>query len=462
MIKRICFLVVVFACAACAFFYGVPKRAYLEGGTDHFYFNGEQCRILTYPLNEYIAKHYSQWPFRPWVREWYYSPMYMYYGPEKGGGYTAFWSIHDSSLYLDSVLVKSYSRSIQAPEGFPEKSEEDPRIVSVSIPPQEIILNTSAEKRTFKQKSEPLFADFFSDTIGFTCGKENYEFIVKNGRTLSLPKHNLSNIDRYPRNNLHYGFYDPRWYKEEEYEKNLEMFRETASPFSAYYKVLDSLRQELDDVGNEPILEMFRKDSKFKRFEDFFNIKAIVGRSQSEYNFEYFAYVSLKGDTPFDELVLRLLEYENFLEDPIESVKLFLKTLIAVRKNPTFEKWLRYKKSLMNYTEVMLSYRDSLGLYRPVPRDTAWKNVGMRGEYVGSLQYVDHYYEFDLSDSGDVLVTTAWEPEGDNLPNIEDDRPYFKGFKRQAEMVQMDNHFYDYIIIRNDGTVEIGPKSGWW
>ena len=114
----------------------------------------------------------------------------------------------------------------------------------------------------------------------------------------------------------------------------------------------------------------------------------------------------------------------------------------------------------MNYTEVTLTYRDSLGLFYHVPRDSAWKDVGMRGEYVGSLQYGDLYYEFALSDSGDVLVTTAWVADGDNLLNIEDDRPYFRGFKRQAEMVQMDNHFYDYIIIRNDGTVEIDPKSG--
>ncbi|WP_173475368.1 hypothetical protein [Fibrobacter succinogenes] len=461
MIKRLLLIVVAFASAACAIIFSVPERAYLEGGSDHFYFNGEQCRILTYPLNEYIAKHYSQWPFRPWIREWHYAPMYMYYGPEKGGGYSAYWSIHDSSLYLDSVFVKSYSRSIHVPKGFPEKTGEDPRIVSVSIPPQEIVLNTSAEKRIFRQKSEPLFADFVSDTIGFTCEKKNYEFVVKNGRILSLPKHNLSNIKRYPQNNLNYGFFDPLGYKEEQYEKKLEMYQETASPFIAYYKVLDSLRQELDDVGNESILETFREDSRFKRFEDFFNIKAVVGRTRTEDDVEYSVYVSLKGETPFNELVFRLEKYEKFYEDPIESVKLFLKTLIAIRKNPTFEKWLRYKNSLMNYTEVTLTYRDSLGLFRPIPKDAAWKNVGMRGGYVGSLQYGD-YYEFALSDSGDVLVPTAWESEGDKLLNIEDDRPYFRGFKRQAEIAEMYDHFYDYIIIRNDGSIEYGPKSGRW
>ena len=370
-------------------------------------------------------------------------------------------------LYLDSVQIKSYSRSIALPDKFFNGKELDPRIVSVNIPPQEIVLNTSAEKRTFKkQKSEPLLADFVSDTIGFECEKSFYEFVVKNGRTLSLPKVRLSKDGLYKlnkRGSLKFCTI-PHSYVEEQYEKNPEIYKETTSPFSAYYKVLDSLRQVLDDKGSEKILKTFREDSRFKRFEDFFDIKAVAGRTHSEDDVEYSVYVSLKGETPFNELVLKLLKYEDFYEDPIESVKLFLKTLIAVRKNPSFEKWLRYKNSLMNYTEVTLTYRDSLGLFYHVPRDSAWKDVGMRGEYVGSLQYGDLYYEFALSDSGDVLVTTAWEPEGDNLPNIEDDRPYFRGYKRQAEIIPryMPNstHFYDYIIIHHDGTIEYGPKSG--
>ena len=254
-------------------------------------------------------------------------------------------------------------------------------------------------------------------------------------------------------------------------KKILRFTKKKTSPFSAYYKILDSLRQVLDDKGNEKFLKSFREDPRFKRFEEFFNIKAISAPNRSVDDVEYSVYVTLKGETPFNELVLKLLKYEDFYEDPIESVKLFLKTLIAIRKNPTFEKWLQYKNSLMNYTEVTLIYRDSLGLFRPIPRDAAWKDVGMRGVYVGSLQYGD-YYEFALSDSGDVLVTTAWVFEGDNLPNIEDDRPYYKGCKRQADIVERckwdengcipdSTHFYDYIIIRHDGTIEYGPKSGW-
>ncbi|SIN84094.1 hypothetical protein [Fibrobacter sp. UWB11] len=464
MMKRLLLIVVALASAACAIFGTIPKRAYIEGGTDHFYFNGVQCRILTYPLNEYIARHYAEWPFRPTVNDagmFFDAPMYMYYKPENGGGYSAFWSIHDSLLYLDSVLVKSYSRSIEVPKGFPKKTGEDPRIVSVSIPPQEIVLNTSAEKRTFKQqKGEPLFADFVSDTIGFACGESKlYEFVVDKGR-VSLIRDSLF-WKRYYGNNLLYGYFDFQDYdKKTRYEKMPKLYRENATPFAAYYKVLDSLRQELDDVGNETILETFREDPRFKRFEDFFNIKSVASLSFVDTAFA--VSVTMKGETPFKELVFHLEKYEKFYDDPIESVKLFLRTLIAIRKNPSFEKWLRYKNNLMNYTELTLVNHDSLGFFHPIPRDSAWKDVGMRGEYVSSLQYGDRYYEFALSDSGDVLVTNAWVSEGENFFNIEDDRPFVRGYKRQAEMSQWKNHFFNYIIIRNDGTVEIGPRSEWW
>ena len=226
MIKKISLLVVFFACAACAIIIGLPNRACIEGGTDHFYINGEQCRILTHPLNEYIAKHYSTWPFRPSIRDWNSAPIYTYFNPEEGGGYSAYWSLHDSLLYLDSVQIKSYSRSIALPDKFFNGKELDPRIVSVNIPPQEIVLNTSAEKRTFKkQKSEPLLADFVSDTIGFECEKSFYEFVVKNGRTLSLPKVRLSKDSLYKRGSLRLCTI-PHSYVEERYEKNPEIYQE--------------------------------------------------------------------------------------------------------------------------------------------------------------------------------------------------------------------------------------------
>ena len=110
-------------------------------------------------------------------------------------------------------------------------------------------------------------------------------------------------------------------------KKILRFTKKKTSPFSAYYEILDSLRQVLDDKGNEKFLKSFREDPRFKRFEEFFNIKAISAPNRSVDDVEYSVYVTLKGETPFNELVLKLLKYEDFYEDPIESVKLFLKVL---------------------------------------------------------------------------------------------------------------------------------------
>ena len=170
MIKKICFLVVAFACAVLA--NEIPERAEAEGGTDHIYFNGKVCRIVTHPLNEFIAKHYAEWPFRPSSARPAYGnpPLYTYFIPKNGGGYLAYWSIRDSSLYLDSVTINSKLRVVPLIRNIHYLKGKDNTIVSVSIPPQEIVLNTSAEKRAVKiQKSEPLFANFVSDTIARNC-----------------------------------------------------------------------------------------------------------------------------------------------------------------------------------------------------------------------------------------------------------------------------------------------------
>ena len=171
--------------------------------------------------------------------------------------------------------------------------------------------------------------------------------------------------------------------KKKRYEKLPKLYREDTSPFVDYYKILDSLRQALDDKGNVPYLEESRKDPNFKRFENFFNINAISSRSCYGYGCDdgYAYYVSLRGDTPFNEIVLRLREGEPFLENPVESIKLFLKTLIAVRKNPSFEKWLRYKMPLMNYQRVSLVNQDSIAvLLEHLPKELVWNKVRMNGQ----------------------------------------------------------------------------------
>ena len=476
MMKRLLLIVVALACMV--FANEIPERAEAEGGTDHIYFNGKECRIVTHPLNEFIAEHYAEWPFRPSSAYFAYGdpPLYTYFIPRDGGGYLAYWSIRDSSLYLDSVTINSKLRVVPLIRNIHYLKGKDNTIVSVSIPPQEIVLNTSAEKRTVKnQKSEPLFADFVSDTIEFSCGwsrvysgwPQIYKSVVREGKVISLPKE------------LSYG--------EETHSKNSDEspipkpYREFSSPFENYYKILDSLRIAIDVMNSEDRLAQLRKDPRFKWFEKLFNINAVdfdrghpIYASDEGRSF----YVTPKGDTPFKEILLGLKHNEN----PIEAVKLFLRTIMVMQKNPSFEKWLRYKIPLMNYYQVYLEKRDSvLVLWEPIDKDRIWKEVGMKGEYVGTLSFFNwgtHQYEFILSDNGDVLVTWA-EISKDvlffDIP-IDDNNLLYKSFgKYFAARMKPCNHpnfnikiteanknalFFDYLIIRHDGTIEYGPKSG--
>lgn len=469
MIKKICFLVVAFVFAVLA--NEIPERADAEGGTDHIYFNGKECGVLNFPLNEFIAKHYAEWPFRPSSARPMYGnpPLYTYYIPKDGGGYLAYWSIRDSSLYLDSVTINSKSHTVPLVRNFYYSKKKDNRIVSVNIPPQEIVLNTSAEKRTVKiQKSEPLFANFVSDTIEFNCGWSHiYKSVVREGKVISLPKE------------LSYG--EKPHSKKSDENPIPKPYREFSSPFENYYKVLDSLRIALDMRNSEDKLEQLRKDPRFKWFEKLFNINAVDldhGHPLYARDDDRSFYVSPKGNTPFKEILLGLKLDEN----PIESVKLFLKTIMAMRKNPSFEKWLRYKIPLMNYYHVYLEKSDSvLVLWEPIDKDIIWKEVGMKGEYVGTLSFFNwgtHQYEFILSDNGDALVTWA-EISKDvlffDIPIDENNLLYKRfgkydvaGMKRcrdsriDFKITESNKNalFCDYLIIHHDGSIEYGPESG--
>ena len=469
MTKRLLLIVVALACMV--FANEIPERAEAEGGTDHIYFNGKECGVLNFPLNEFIAKHYAEWPFRPSSARPMYGnpPLYTYYIPKDGGGYLAYWSIRDSSLYLDSVTINSKSHTVPLVRNFYYSKKKDNRIVSVNIPPQEIVLNTSAEKRTVKiQKSEPLFANFVSDTIEFNCGWSHiYKSVVREGKVISLPKE------------LSYG--EKPHSKKSDENPIPKPYREFSSPFENYYKVLDSLRIALDMRNSEDKLEQLRKDPRFKWFEKLFNINAVDldhGHPLYARDDDRSFYVSPKGNTPFKEILLGLKLDEN----PIESVKLFLKTIMAMRKNPSFEKWLRYKIPLMNYYHVYLEKSDSvLVLWEPIDKDIIWKEVGMKGEYVGTLSFFNwgtHQYEFILSDNGDALVTWA-EISKDvlffDIPIDENNLLYKRfgkydvaGMKRcrdsriDFKITESNKNalFCDYLIIRHDGSIEYGPKSG--
>ena len=418
--KRLLFLIALFASVAMATV--EPERAHFEGGTDHIIHENGLCRINSFPLNDYIKSNYEAWPFRPIDNSPCYScrPMFMFKTPLEGGGYQAFWSIRDSMFYLDSVTISAWARS------FDYESSGSLKIVSVRIPLQEIILNKTAEK-----KNEPLVADFVNGFLNFSCIQGYYRIQVEKGKVLSLQKKEYERELDEARFPLPRGMISkhakslktmPEKIKE---TKSLKLYQKNQTPFASYYHVLDSLQQALDDNGKMQYIQEARLDSRFKRFEDFFTINAVntyyYGLNQC-----YSFYVALKGKTPFRELILRQCKIgsmtESFDADPVESVKLFLKTLIAVRKNPSFEKWLEQNKLLRNDGGMSLSYeQDFIVVNEKISKDSVWKKNNMSGNYVATLQLSDWIvplYVFMLSDNGDVLVSDAAVQKGEDFFNI--------------------------------------------
>ena len=470
--KRLLFLIALFASVAMATV--EPERAHFEGGTDHIIHENGLCRINSFPLNDYIKSNYEAWPFRPIDNSPCYScrPMFMFKTPLEGGGYQAFWSIRDSMFYLDSVTISAWARS------FDYESSGSLKIVSVRIPLQEIILNKTAEK-----KNEPLVADFVNDSLFFECANGYYAVHVKEGKVISLHEEKLQEE--------FVGWYSkpvksPVTSEKIEEKKFLKLYRENQTPFASYYHVLDSLQQALDDKEKMQYIQEARLDPRFKRFEDFFIINAVnysyhyelskLNSHYNELNRCYGFYVSLKGKTPFRELILRQCKIgsmtESFDADPVESVKLFLKTLIAVRKNPSFEKWLEQKKLLRNDGGMSLFYeQDFIVVNEKISKDSVWKKLNMSGNYVATLQFgegIVPLYVFMLSDNGDVLVSVADIQKGEDFFNITIDRfsPWnHRGFA--SHMKRCEENFSesdplnlcDYVIIRHDGKIEYGPES---
>ena len=475
--NRLLFLIVLFACVAVATV--EPERAHFEGGTDHIIHENGLCRINSFPLNDYIECQYEAWPFRPMEVYPYYTnvPMFLFFNPYEGGGYQAFWSIRDSMLYLDSVTIGAWARSLIY------DLSESRKIVSVHIPPQEIILSKSAEKRNVVsgQKSVPLVADFVNGFLNFSCLQGHYGIQVEKGKVLSLQKKEYERELDEAKLTLK-GLISKSHKREEttpekiKEKKSLKLYQENQTPFASYYRVLDSLQQALDDKGKIPYVQEARLDPRFKRFEDFFIINAVNVQNR-DLNQCYSFYVSLKGETPFRELIFKLRKSnvaDMFDENPLVTVKLFLKTLIAVRKNPSFEKWLEFKKLLRNDGGMSLSYeRDFIVMAEKISKDSVWKKLNMSGKYVATLQLgegIGPSYVFMLSDNGDVLVSVADVQKGEDFFNIEIEKklPWgeYRGFAshlKRCEEPRSESaplNLCDYVIIRHDGKIEYGPKSG--
>ena len=448
--KRLLFLVALIAGVAMAH---VQRH-------DAVYIDGKRCSFFSYPLNAYISTHYSEWPFRP-----------TFHGPGDGGGYWGFWSIRDSLLYLDSLTINTWGRSYIINNMH----------FSVRVPLQ-VIVNNHVDanfQQLYIRNDGSLYAYFVDDVLDISCSDDLYTFHVKNGRV-----HLLKRVhgDMVQINDSLMSFYSKKnrflkKMKESRQKMRIRPYRETSSPLTAYYYVLDNLREKQDDNGKDMYIVEIRRDSNFKYFEEVFDIKTIhswqgFSRNNAPRNILYKFYVTPKRETPFREIVFEFVmdgQTHKFKDSPHDAVELFEKSYAAIRKNRLFKKWIQEKKSRMNYSDIYFKREEKVSVWNRIASvDDVWKDVKIPGIYVGSLTFngiMGAQYNFLLSDNGDILVSWATPPKGEKLLNVADDTEEKRiRMKRCHEPVVDENQpagplFCDYVIIRHDGKIEYGPKE---
>jgi hypothetical protein len=206
---------------------------------------------------------------------------------------------------------------------------------------------------------------------------------------------------------------------------------------------------------------------------------------------------------------------QSFKESPIDEVKLYEEIKKSIYKNPSFAKWL-LQESLRYKGESEKSYVAKISCDKRINDgswgssvDDVWKNISLSGKYVGTLQMgfesefrgrliqcghrwgysFSSQYDFMLSDNGDILVSKLFfvsdehflasvlnggyshierckEPKKVGIPfdcyySINSNEKCQDPFSK-TDVPYRFPQFCDYLIIRHDGTIEYGPKSGEW
>lgn len=297
-------------------------------------------------------------------------------------------------------------------------------------------------------------------------------------------------------------------------------------------------------------LERARRDSRFVVFEKSFNVTNVITRPVYELGGDnpccviaedYSVYATPKVDKFFENLSFRFdwrfqekkigclistnieslihtnvgiaANTKSFNESPIDEVKLYEKIKKTIYKNPSFAKWLQ-QESLRYKGESEKSYVAKISYDKHINDgawgssiDYVWKNIGLSGKYVGTLQmgFESEYrgrlircghrwgyrfsfrYEFMLSDNGDILVSKLFfvsdehflasvlnggyshierckEPKKVGIPfdcyySINSNEKCQDPFSK-TDVPYRFPQFCDYLIIRHDGTIEYGPKNG--
>ena len=262
-----------------------------------------------------------------------------------------------------------------------------------------------------------------------------------------------------------------------------------------------------------------RLDPKFKNFENFFDVKKV--RHLCGENFIF--YVTPKVKIPFENIIFKFnmaFADSSFKKSPLDVVESFKTMAAAIHKNPSFEKWLernareRVEKKMPHQ---LLVYENIAKIYNQKeiyvkgkswwnePIENVWNKIGMSGKYVGTLSFCEApdfcevvescgTPDFLLGDNGDVFVPEIWlwnskkekilDVSQNEIDAIPDTRlkqckvqksskgilSYVEDFLCNHSLVSekrctewrskyYKTEYCDYLIIRNDGTIEYGPKS---
>ena len=266
-----------------------------------------------------------------------------------------------------------------------------------------------------------------------------------------------------------------------------------------------------------------RLDPKFKNFENFFDVKKVRHLCGENFTFDVTPKVKIPLESIIFRFNMVLAD-SSFKKSPLDAVESFKAMADAIHKNPTIKKWLeRNAKERAEEEEshpllvckniAVIDNQEGIYVkgYAWEPIENIWNEIGMSGKYVGSLTFCkapDRWcnvkrkikvercgsLEFLLGDNGDVFVPEIWNMNSkkenildvswkeldrfaDGLKQCEVQKSskgilsYVEDFlcnhslvseKRCAEWRSKyyKTEYCNYLIIRNDGTIEYGPKSG--
>ena len=267
-------------------------------------------------------------------------------------------------------------------------------------------------------------------------------------------------------------------------------------------------------------LEILRQHSQFRDFEKYFDVDDVQMSLSCEKSlfsikkasdlapkkpYLYTIWAISKKQNPLRKLSLKKflfkfsdkfknLSFEKYSSELCEGI------YAAIHKNLPFEKWLKGRIDGV----AGIEYEEQS--WSGVTKNEIFRSVGITGKYVGALNIgsvlESRYtgacgggfsynlfpkYEFWFSDDGDIFVSKAFfvsdEPLLDSVLN--EGFSYIKRCKESEKVsISFDCYysivsnekcqtpisktdvpyrfpqFCDYLIIRHDGTIEYGPKSG--